>query len=511
MIASGVSTRGLAAVLLLTLVVAFGESATVPKEWIDEAAGWMIDSIRTDSRSIPTPGTEWTYVGYLKKILDRENITNTVITLNVKSPADGSNIPMPLLFGKIEGSAPLEGVLMLSSHSDTVGTGKMAEEDVLSGRITDDGMIVGRGTADDKQKVVLDLAAIVWTKRLGKVPTRGLLFAVFPGEELGMVGATAAFTSLEALSWMFGVRLAIDEGNGATVRVLDTTLMPISIGEKGACWLDLRTSGSDAHASGYYTKDRMPIVRVADAISAIFADHEVFPRIDSTVVDLMLDELHAAVPLRYKSLVDDLKCPYTYQDAAKRLAEDDVFGARFLIPQLQNTYNAVRVMGDGAPTNVPGVANATIVAMVMPGIPEITCAVAISDVYSRIGGLSSGLQVVQVVPDGMPILAAGLISGGTHVDPNSDSVSQMFNAIVKAAAVYMPDVVPVHSILPAITDCLIFRQLYGIPCMGFSPTRVPADMFYLDAPHSDFERLPMEGFRQGLPLYFDAVSRFLNP
>jgi acetylornithine deacetylase/succinyl-diaminopimelate desuccinylase-like protein len=223
------------------LAITSGSKTTIPVEWIDEAVVWFQESLRIDSSSIPLPGNERAFVEYIAGILEDEEITNTIYDL----PLPGTPLLLPMLVATIEGSEA--GYLMLSSHSDTIEIATMTE--ALSGDIVD-GYVVGRGALDMKHQVIQNLATMVWTKRLGLPIAKGLMMALFPGEELGLLGTIRAASDPMFYDIFADVEIALDEVGGITTNVLGKTFMPITFGEKGACWMKIDVNSLTIHEIG---------------------------------------------------------------------------------------------------------------------------------------------------------------------------------------------------------------------------------------------------------------------
>jgi acetylornithine deacetylase/succinyl-diaminopimelate desuccinylase-like protein len=57
------------------------------------------------------------------------------------------------------------------------------------------------------------------------------------------------------------------------------------------------------------------------------------------------------------------------------------------------------------------------------------------------------------------------------------------------------------------TDAKALAQL-GIPCYGFAPLKLEADVPFLSLFHGHDERLPVSALAFGLPALADVVSRY---
>jgi acetylornithine deacetylase/succinyl-diaminopimelate desuccinylase-like protein len=67
--------------------------------------------------------------------------------------------------------------------------------------------------------------------------------------------------------------------------------------------------------------------------------------------------------------------------------------------------------------------------------------------------------------------------------------------------------VPLPFLAPFATDAKHLARI-GVPTYGFSPLRTGPDDGLLDLMHADDERVSVEALRFGLPVLYDAVTRF---
>lgn len=121
--------------------------------------------------------------------------------------------------------------------------------DPFSG-LVDDQFVWGRGTLDDKQGVVMTLAAVEQLLAEGFVPKRTIYLCYGHDEEVSGSGAKAIADTLLAE----GVRLAwvLDEGGAIVEGVMDGLDQPvgmIGISEKGFTTLEIIARGTGGHSS----------------------------------------------------------------------------------------------------------------------------------------------------------------------------------------------------------------------------------------------------------------------
>jgi acetylornithine deacetylase/succinyl-diaminopimelate desuccinylase-like protein len=484
-------------VIMMVVCGCLGLRSTITSAMVDEAVGWFQDALRIDSSSIPMPGNELAFVQYLQGKLQAEGITATIYNI----PLPGTPINMPMLIAKLPGVQ--QKYLMMSSHSDTVELSTMDPSDALSGAIID-GYVVGRGAMDMKQQVIANMASMIWTKRLNVPLQKGLMMAVFPGEELGMLGAMLA-ASDPVLSQLFAnVEMAIDEVGGVTTDILGKTFMPITFGDKGACWIDMQVNASIAHGTSYLPTSSLAIYKMAEAVTYIYADNAINNPIYTDVNTIMLSELEHAFNAPYKNLIRRMEIPWKFHTAAEQLASSDTVGAKFLMPQLTRIYHVVEIDSFHALTSTPDKANAIVSALVFPGE---SCQDAIDEISSKIADES--IQFSRHIPDGMSPDFADFILGGSYENPYDPHLTAMFNAIKSVIPIDMPNVTPIHAIDQALSDCTALRTILGIPCIGFEPTRLEPSTYFTDFIHSTYDECPLAGYREGIVLFYHAIQAYV--
>jgi acetylornithine deacetylase/succinyl-diaminopimelate desuccinylase-like protein len=482
--------------LIFALLVTGAVCTEIPQLWVDEAVGWFQSALRIDSTSLPIPGREGPFVAFIKGILDAEGIQNMV----VPTPIPGTPFEESVLLAFLPGTNAEAGDLLLASHSDTVGVGSMPADVVFSGDIIN-GNIVGRGAADMKHKVIMDLAAMVWANRLGYQREKGLIYGVFPGEEIGLVGAAVTvFSPLAA--YLANVRLVLDEGGGMTVDVLGKTYMPVAMGEKGGCPYHLNVQKTDGHATAYLPESESALLTMAKAMINIA---ETIPEphyTDATI--LMLEEMKVANP-QYAHIFAKLANPAKFAKTMKDIIEDDVQGAKFLLPQLVNLLSIVQYESFTWETITPGHAYAKVGSITIPGTID-NCNIVQAELTDAIDNPIIDVQLTQLT--GMSPEQGMGFGMGTYVDPNSQYVSEMYNVINSVVTASMPDVTPTHALFQAISDCMVFTNYLGVPCLGFSPARMPEGVYFMDLFHSNYDYMPLASFTEGIQVYSKIVEQY---
>jgi acetylornithine deacetylase/succinyl-diaminopimelate desuccinylase-like protein len=72
-----------------------------------------------------------------------------------------------------------------------------------------------------------------------------------------------------------------------------------------------------------------------------------------------------------------------------------------------------------------------------------------------------------------------------------------------------PDGIAVPMMITPGTDAKALMSL-GIPCYGFAPLRLEADMPFLSLFHGHDERVPVSALAFGLPVLADVLARYVT-
>src|SRR5437867_6615828 len=129
------------------------------------------------------PGNETKAVEYLKKVLEVEGIPSKTFA---KDPNRAN------LVARLKGNGSKRPLLILA-HTDVVAVQKEKWPVDPFGAVMKDGYIWGRGTIDDKDKLVSMLMSFVLMKRSGAVLDRDLIFLAESGEEADPTGVGINF------------------------------------------------------------------------------------------------------------------------------------------------------------------------------------------------------------------------------------------------------------------------------------------------------------------------------
>jgi acetylornithine deacetylase/succinyl-diaminopimelate desuccinylase-like protein len=183
-----------------------------------------------------------------------------------------------------------------------------------------------------------------------------------------------------------------------------------------------------------------------------------------------------------------------------RLAETDPAAASAVLeravddPTLRRSIDAMlrdtvtpNVMRAGKKVNViPGSGEAEVDVRTLPGTDQ---AALLAHLGAVVGDNAEAEAVVSLPPVEWPA--------------DAEIVRLMFDA-VRAAD---PEGTPVPMMITPGTDAKALSEL-GIPCYGFSPLRLDAEMPFLSLFHGHDERIPVSALAFGLPVLAEVVARF---
>jgi acetylornithine deacetylase/succinyl-diaminopimelate desuccinylase-like protein len=154
---------------------------------------------------------------------------------------------------------------------------------------------------------------------------------------------------------------------------------------------------------------------------------------------------------------------------------------------------------------MPGNVTALVAALVVPQTP-FNCELVKAELELLIH--DSAVVVSITSPPGLPPQLVQMLNAGTRVDPDDARVKAAMAAIRGAVAEEMPDVVVVHSLFQVLSDCAAYSLVLNLPCIGYSPVRMPDGEYVIDIAHGNDEYIPLQGFRTGLRAYAKTVVAY---
>src|SRR5213594_3588609 len=185
-----------------------------------------------------TYGNETKVVEYLKKVLEGEGIPSKTFA---KDPNRAN------LVARLKGNGSKRPLLILA-HTDVVAVQKEKWPVDPFGAVMKDGYIWGRGTIDDKDKLVSMLMSFILMKRSGAVLDRDLIFLAESGEEADPTGVGINFMVGQHFDEI-NAEFAITEGGTAKLENGRVTVVQVGTTEKVPRRARLVATGSSGHGS----------------------------------------------------------------------------------------------------------------------------------------------------------------------------------------------------------------------------------------------------------------------
>jgi acetylornithine deacetylase/succinyl-diaminopimelate desuccinylase-like protein len=256
----------------------------------------------------------------------------------------------------------------------------------------------------------------------------------------------------------------------------DRRFYTIQVAEKGIAWTKVRTTGTPGHGSMPHPDNAA--VKLAAAVTALAADQDrraarLIPVVDHFLRTLGLGEVAALA-----------ESDFGAASAALDASVSDPVLRRSILAMLRDTATPT-VVHAGKKVNVmPGSGEAEI--RTLPGTDQAAFVAHLQDV---VGKHATVEPVITLPPVEWP--------------DDAEIVGRMTEALRTAD----PDGIPVPMMITPGTDAKALMDL-GIPCYGFAPLRLEADMPFLSLFHGHDERVPVSALGFGLPVLADVVSRY---
>jgi acetylornithine deacetylase/succinyl-diaminopimelate desuccinylase-like protein len=384
---------------------------------------------------------------------------------------------------RLEAAGPAtEPPLILLGHLDVVPVDAESWTRDPFGAELVDGVVWGRGAVDMKGMVAMELEIMLALRRTGVPLRRDVIFAAVADEEAG--GAYGARGLVEQRPELFTdasgrpAAAAINEVGGYSMTVGGRRFYTIQVAEKGIVWTRLRSHGTPGHGSMPHPDNAA--TKLAAAVGALVADQETRPARLTPIVTAFLELLGLGDVGR--QVVTD---PGAARDALERAVEDPIL-RRSIDAMLRDTVTP-SVIHAGKKVNViPGAGEAELDVRTLPGTDQ---AALLRHLASVVGDLAEVEAVVTLPAVEWPANAA---------------IVELMHDAIRAAD---PDGLPVPMMITPGTDAKALAQL-GIPCYGFAPMRLDADVPFLELFHGHDERVPVSALAFGLPVLADVVERY---
>jgi len=412
------------------------------------------------------PGDEAACIGYIRGLLNNAGIETTIVA---KDPN------RPNLIARLKGRGEAPPFLMYG-HVDVVTTEHQSwTHPPFAGEIID-GYLWGRGTLDMKGGVTMMLSAFLRARAEGLQMPGDVILTILSDEEAGS-DMGARFVVEEHPEHFKGVRYAIGEFGGFTIRIGGRAFYPIMVSEKQMCWMRATTRGRGGHGSMPVHGEAM--ARLSDVLRKL--DRRRLPVHITPAAEMMFrsigDELGGVTGFLLKLLLNP---PFT--DLVLNLLGDR---AQLFDPLLHNTVSPTVLHASEKVNVIPSEAHVELDGRLLPGQrPE--------DVRAELQALLGEDVEIEVLRS-------------DPVPPAPDM--GLFDTLAGILKEADPDGVPVPYLLSGATDGRYFSNL-GIQSYGFVPLKLPADFNFSATVHSADERVPVEALKFGTDAIYALLQRF---
>ncbi|MBS2029017.1 MAG: M20/M25/M40 family metallo-hydrolase [Deltaproteobacteria bacterium] len=379
---------------------------------------------------------------------------------------------------KGDGSKP---PLLLTGHLDVVAAEDGKWTHPPFGAEIHDGWLWGRGALDMKNMVAMSAMILKALKRSGTPLKRDLIFAAVADEEDGCENGSI-FLSNEHAD-LVKAEFALGEIGGFTLRMGGARLYPVQVAHKGMAWIRASVKGTPGHGS--LPREDQAVHKLALALARL--GHQKLPVHVSKPVRAMIEGIKKVQPLTGKIGLSLLTRPLFTEWVLETLFPDKGI-ARSFNALLRNTAVAT-VVKAGYKTNViPGEAEALIDGRVLPGQ---STADLLRELRNVLGDDVDLAVQREMAPLEMP------------------TESALVDAIRTALHEADPAASMLPYVMPGFTDGGPFSKL-GVLYYGFAPVFFPETpaVSFAELYHGHDERIPVEGFFQGLAVLRDVVTRF---
>ncbi len=447
--------------------------------------------------SVNPPGDEIQAARYLEGVLADEGLAPTVVE---PFPGRGSIVCRVHGDGAPRDAGATGGdPLLLLSHLDVVPAEPEGwTHDPFGGDLAD-GYVWGRGAIDMKSMVAMEVQVMRRlarsARKAGRDPAtdpipglrRDVIFCSTADEEAGGWHG-ANWIVNEHPEWLRAAG-ALNEAGGISMAYRGVSFYPIQVAEKGFVVYKLHVKGRWGHGS-------VPAPDNAALLAAQIVTRLSKPG-RARLTEAMSVSLARAIP-RLAADGSGAECGAVGLDARFRPGAIDAAVRRMPDAVLARTISAivhdtvsVGIVSAGVKYNViPGAAEIEIDCRTLPGTDEPAMR---AELRRRIGEeLWSRIQVEceQV---------------GPAVQAPLDG--ELYPLLEQVVRDHDPDAVPLPVMAPFATDAKHLARM-GVPTYGFSPLKLSPDEGLLSLMHGDNERVSVGALRWGLPVLWDAVTRF---
>jgi len=412
------------------------------------------------------PGCEAACITYINNLLTGAGFETTILARDPGRP----NL-VTRLTG--QGNAP---PLLLHGHVDVVTAESQAwRYPPFEGKIAD-GCVWGRGALDMKGGLAMMLAACLRARAENLALPGDIVLAVLSDEESG--GDYGAKYLVENYANLFeGIRYAIGEFGGYTLRLGGQKFYMIMVAEKKLCWMKATVRGPGGHGSIPLRGGAM--AKLAQLLQQL--EQHRLPVHITPVVRRMLETMLPVLPDSTASVLRRLLNPALTDNTLDQLDES----WQFLDALLHNTVNATIVHGGKKINVIPSEITLQLDGRLLPGYGP-------ADMIDELRAITGGQFEFELIQ---------------HGADSGDPDMGLFETLAEILREADPDGIPVPLLLSGCTDGQFFSRL-GIQTYGFLPMNLPAEIEVSKLIHAADERIPVEAITFGTEAIYKALQRF---
>jgi len=462
-------TTGLVFAFLLFCMVCDSSAQGPAIDWKKEQAV-ILQHYRALVQINSVYGDETKVVEYLKKVLDAEGIPSRTFALN----PDRAN-----LVARLKGNGSKRPLLILA-HTDVVAVQTEKWPVDPFGAVMKDGYIWGRGSIDDKDKLVTMLMTMILMKRSGAVLDRDLIFLAESGEEADPTGVGINFMVDQHFDEI-NAEFALTEGGTARLENGRITSVQIGTTEKVPRRARLVATGTSGHGS--VPRMDNPVVHLGEAVGKIGAWETPIHLNETTrtYFERLASISPADKAARYRALLD----PQRAKQVQRYLAQNEPSMYSMLRTSVVPT-----MLKAGVGANViPSEAEATLDIRALPG-EDIT------EFYGEMARVIAD-PAVKIVP----------IPSTRPEAPASRLDTEMYRVLERVAQRMYPGTVVLPAMSTGASDMAQLRAK-GIQSYGLGPAVTEEDRASYGA-HSDVERLAESSLYRFVEFTWNAVSEMV--
>jgi len=410
------------------------------------------------------PGNEKAIIAYLKEIIEDAGLKTTILAKDKNRPNLVTRLP-----GR--GDAP---PFLLYGHVDVVTTAEQKWTHPPFDALIADDMIWGRGALDMKGGIAMMVSAVLRAHTSGEKLPGDIILAILADEEdFGNFGAR--FLVEEHTELFEGVRYAIGEGGGLTIRMGGKKFYTVMVAEKQICSMRATVRGPAGHGSmprrgGATAK----LARMLDTL-----DKNRLPVHITSVTEQMLSTIGSALPFPTNLGMKLLLNP-TFTDRVL-----DTLGDKGIIinPLLHNTVSPNIVQGGNKVNVIPSEISVELDGRLLP---QYTPDDMLAELRELLGD-DVELEVTQFDK------GAG--------EPDMTLYPLLADVLKKAD----PTGTPIPMLLSGVTDGRFFSRI-GIQTYGYLPMDIPQEL--IDTIHAANERVPVAAMEFGTNAIQEVLRRF---